>query len=376
MKSVKILQCGDMHFDTPFKELDSIRGVRSKEELLEVFSNIVEIARDESVEVLLITGDVFDNSTVSKSTLHFIKDKLASIPDIRVFISPGNHDPYNINSFYKLVKWSDNVHIFTSDIEKVYIQDLNLAIWGAAFTEKYVRKSFLKDFKVDNDNINIMVLHGDIAKGEEENPYNPLTTSEISNSKLDYLALGHRHGFSGIQREGNTYYAYAGCPQGRGFDELGNKGIIIGEVSKGAVSLEFKETSYRKYNEVEVDITGARIYEEIRIRVLSEIKDVDRKIGFYKIILKGEIDSEFSIEEKQVEMKLRGEFYFVKVKDNTDIKIDYEEVSKDYSVKGIFAKKMLDKINTCEVNEKDIVKLALKLGMQSLSEEEVKLDDY
>ena len=44
---------------------------------------------------------------------------------------------------------------------------------------------------------------------------------------MDYIALGHIHKFSGIKRIGNTYYAYSGCPEGRGFDEEGDKGIIF-----------------------------------------------------------------------------------------------------------------------------------------------------
>ena len=101
MNKVKILHCADLHFDTPFKELNKEISQVSKEELLQVFKNIIDLTINENVEVLLIAGDVFDNLTVNKNTLFFISNQMKRIENVKVFISPGNHDPYNEKSFYK-----------------------------------------------------------------------------------------------------------------------------------------------------------------------------------------------------------------------------------------------------------------------------------
>ncbi|WP_341349958.1 hypothetical protein [Clostridium sartagoforme] len=66
MNKVKILQSGDLHFDTPFKDLNKNISLISKEELLEVFSRIINICVQNSVDILLLTGDIFDNLTVDK----------------------------------------------------------------------------------------------------------------------------------------------------------------------------------------------------------------------------------------------------------------------------------------------------------------------
>ena len=42
MKQIKILHCADLHFDTPFKELTKEISQNSKEELLQVFKNIID----------------------------------------------------------------------------------------------------------------------------------------------------------------------------------------------------------------------------------------------------------------------------------------------------------------------------------------------
>ena len=375
MEKIKILQTGDLHFDTPFKDLSKSLSLISKEELLEVFTKIIDICIFEDVKVLLLTGDIFDNLTVDKKTLIFLKSQLERINNIKVFISPGNHDPYNDTSFYRLIDWPSNVYIFKNEIENYLIEELNLVVWGAAFNEKYIKKSILKDINIIENYINIMTIHGDISNVDGGNDYNPMTLSDIENSNLDYIGIGHRHSFSGIKKEKNTFYAYAGCPQGRGFDELGDKGVIIGEVSKGYVDLDFRRTSKRNYYHVEVDITGTLGYEEIKNKVLSEIKKEDRENNFYKIDLKGEIESYLNINEKIILEKLKDEFYFLKLKDKTEVKLDLDKILKDYSIKGVYARKLLEK-QTQKEEDEEIIKMALKLGIQSLSDGEIKLNDY
>ena len=375
MRKIKILQAGDLHFDTPFKDLDKNISIISKEELLEVFSKIIDISMENSVDILLLTGDIFDNLTINKKTLIFIKNQIERISNIRVFISPGNHDPYNEKSFYKMINWPDNVYIFKGSIEKVVLEDLNTVVWGAAFNEYHVRKSLLKNINVDNNYINIMTIHADISNTDDGNEYNPMTKRDIENSKLDYIAIGHRHNFSGILRENNTFYAYAGCPQGRGFDEVGDKGIILGEVTKGAVDLNFIRTSKRNYYVEEIDISDSVSYDEVRLRILSAINEEERKNNLYKLILKGQIESYINLKEAVILEKIKRDFYFVKVIDKTEVKLDFDKISEDYSIKGVYAKKLLEKMKE-EDCDKEILQMALKLGIQSLSHEEVNLNDY
>ena len=377
MKKVKIVHTADLHFDTPFNEVDEKQRSINKEELKEVFKNIINFCKEKQVDILLLAGDIFDNLTLNRETIYFLENVFNYIKETRVFISPGNHDPYNNNSFYKLIKWPENVYIFKDKLEKVYIEELETNVWGAAFNEKYVRESLIKGFSQNNKEINIMVIHGEISSSSEGNEYNPITLKDIKESGMDYIALGHRHNFSGILKEGNTFYSYSGCPQGRGFDETGDKGIIYGYVSKGAVELSFIKTCKRNYEEVYVDISNLFGYEEVIKKILDVIKEEDRKNNLYKIILKGEVSEKFHIEEKVLKSKLVKDFYFCKVVDKTSIALDIKELSKGYSVKSIFVKNLLKKLQEAKTDEeKDIIKMALKIGVSSLSEAEVNIDDY
>ena len=376
MNKIKVLHCADLHFDTPFKELSKEVSDVSKNELLEVFKNIIDLSINENVEVLLIAGDVFDNLTVNKNTLFFISDQLKRIKNIKVFISPGNHDPYNEKSFYSMINWPENVYIFKGDMEFKEVKELNLVVWGAGFRNSYENETLLKNIDVDNDKINIMLLHGEITSGNSNNEYNPIYIKDIYESNIDYIALGHRHKFSGILKAGITTYAYSGCPQGRGFDEAGEKGVIVGEIYKGGTDLKFFPMYKRKYITREIDITDTNNYDEVVFKVLSELNNEEIHKNFYKIILKGEIKEHFNLNEKLLIEKLKDKFYYIKIINNTSIEVNLEELSRDYSVKGKFIAKIFEKLKCASDDEKAILELALKIGIQCLSEDEVNLNDY
>lgn len=376
MNKVKVLHCADLHFDTPFKELSKEISDTSKNELLEVFKNIIDLAIDENIEVLLIAGDVFDNLTVNKNTLFFISDQIRRIKNIKVFISPGNHDPYNEKSFYSMINWPENVYIFKGDMEFKEVKELNLIVWGAGFRQNYENETLLRGIDVDNDKINIMLLHGEIASNNSKNEYNPIYINDIYKSNIDYIALGHKHKFSGILKEGMTTYAYSGCPQGRGFDEEGEKGVIIGEVYKSGTNLEFFPVYKRKYVTKEIDITGTNNYDEVVFKVLSDLSDEEIYKNFYKIILKGELKEHFKLRENLLIEKLKNKFYYIKIINQTSIEVNLEELSRDYSIKGKFISKILEKLKDASDDDKEILKLALKIGIQCLSEDEVNLNDH
>lgn len=376
MKKIKILHTADIHFDTPFSGMTPSKALKSKEELKQVFENITSIVLNKEVDIFLIAGDVFDNLSVNKSTLYFIKSCLEKINKVRVFISPGNHDPFNEKSFYSMVEWPENVHIFKGEMENVILEDLKTVVWGSGFNTPHVNKSLLKGANRIEGYNNLMVIHGELSSSKDGNEYNPITEEEIGRSNMDYVALGHRHKFSEIKKKDNTYYSYSGCPQGRGFDELDDKGVVFIELKDRILEGSFIRTSIRNYYEREINIQNLFGYSEVKNKIINEIPEEERKSNFYKIILKGELSEEFTLDESLIEELIKPEFYFVKVIDKSEIRLDMEELIKGYSIKNIFAKKLYEKLQEAEnEDEREMINLALKIGIQSLSGEEVKIND-
>lgn len=376
MKKIKVLHTADIHFDTPFSGMTPKEALKSKEELKQVFEKITKITLDKEVDILLIAGDIFDNLSVNKTTLYFIKNCFENISKVKVFISPGNHDPFNEISFYNMVDWPNNVHIFTHRMESVCLKELDTIVWGIGFNTSHVNKSLLRDVKRIEGYNNIMVIHGEITSTKEGNDYNPITEEDIVNSNMDYIALGHRHKFSGVKKIENTFYSYSGCPQGRGFDELDDKGVILLEIKDRFVESQFIRTSIRNYYEKEININGCFGYNEVKNKIINEIPNYDRKNNFYKIILRGEVSEEFTLNEEFLQEYLKDEFHFIRVIDKSEIKLDINELIKGYSLKSIFAKKIYERLENAETEEeREVITLALKIGLQSISGEEVKINE-
>ena len=86
---------------------------------------------------------------------------------------------------------------------------------------------------------------------------------------------------------------------------------------------------------------------------------------FYKIILIGKKNFEINIKEI---LELTKHQSIIKIKDNTSIKFNMEEIAEQISLKGLFAKKIMQRINSEESEEnKQKAIEAFELGMNILS---------
>ena len=243
----KIVHAADFHLDSAFAGLPPERARERRRECREVLA--------EGAELVLLSGDLFDGEQVYPETLEALRRALERMA-CPVFIAPGNHDPWTARSPYSTEPWPDNVHIFRSpDLTAAELRELGCVVHGAAFTAPERTDQILENFTAPADGLtHILCLHGDVLS--PGSPYGPITREQLGRCGADYAALGHVHQTSGLRREGGTVWAYPGCPEGRGFDELGDKGVLVGEVEPGRVELEFVPLCRRRYHILEADVTG------------------------------------------------------------------------------------------------------------------------
>ena len=252
---LKVFHCADLHLDAPFSLFTPGEADRRRIELRSAFTSAVLFARSNGADIFIISGDLFDGDYVTRDTCELLAGQFASFPTCRFFIAPGNHDPYTPESPYARTPWSDNVHIFTEDRMQTFsFPELGCAVHGAAFTApECPADRVLSGFRAPEDGlIHIGLLHGDVTGPASR--YRPLRTADIAASALDYLALGHVHA-AALSAAGDVSYGYCGCPEGRGFDELGDKGFLTGQVERGHAELRFVPFARRRYCIVQADVT-------------------------------------------------------------------------------------------------------------------------
>lgn len=360
--SIKIIHAADFHLDSPFDALPDSKAIQRRQELRQQLLRLSELISRERAELVLLSGDLFDSSLSYHETCETLLQVLSGI-SAQIFISPGNHDYYCPKSPYHHLRFPENVHIFSSPTPRgVLLPELSVKVWGAGFNASLC-PPLLRGFSVpeaDRAYINIMVLHG--ALGGET--YNPITEQEIAESGLDYLALGHVHTFSGIQRAGNTFYAYPGCIEGRGFDETGPKGVISGTVSKGSCALQFLPINLREYKTVTVDLTGkSDLPAAVRAAAEGDGRDI------IKLVLTGEYSGK--IDSEQLCAALADRFFHVKVQNRTVLPRDIWDSLEEDTLKGIFLQKMRTAYNgETDEDQRDKLMSAIRYGLAALENRE------
>ena len=225
---MKFVHISDVHFDCPFSSLSVRDGLADNRRLeqRDVFKKVINYIKENSVRFLFISGDLYENEYVRKSTIKYINDLFLSIPETKIFISPGNHDPYLKNSYYAEFDFASNVYIFKGNFECKELPEAN--IYGMGFKNFYCKDANYGAINVlQNDKPNIMIMHASLDSSYiEDKEYNPISENRLQELGMDYIALGHFHK-PYYNQENNQRIVYPGSIISMGFDEPGEHGMIV-----------------------------------------------------------------------------------------------------------------------------------------------------
>ena len=277
---MKILHTADWHLDAPFAWAEPELRDKLHKEQLKLPEKIVRLAKEEGCDLIAIAGDIFDGPYTAES-LEAVRRALAD-SGLPVFITPGNHDFVGVGSPWTEARWSDNVHIFTGGLESITVEGLNCRIYGAGYRSMDC-DPLLEGFRASGaEKFHIGILHGD--PGTQSSPYCPVSTGQVRDSGLDYLALGHIHK-AGSFAAGSTLCQWPGCPMGRGFDETGDKGVYIVTLDEKCESV-FHCLGSTRFFDLEADTTAGAV--SALEKLLPPVPSED----IYRIRLVGEGEGE------------------------------------------------------------------------------------
>lgn len=335
---MNFVHVADIHFDTPFRtlvnraDLGQLRRIEQRK----AFSKMIEFIKEKKVEYLFISGDLYEEEYIRKSTIDYINDLFKEINNTKIYITPGNHDPYLKNSYYSNYKWAENVKIFTEKIEVIKEDDVN--IYGYGFNNFEMNENQLEKIIVeDEEKINILITHGDLYS---ESNYNKINKNKLINKNFGYVALGHIH-------KRDEYYS--GSLISLGFDEPGEHGFYYGEFNKlnGKYFLNktFIKIDEREFIKKEIDVTNILSQEEL----IEKINSIKTGNNYFEINLVGTRVFINNINMKLIQTNI------IKIKDNTKFKNKISENNNTLS--GIFIKKLDERLKNGTIDEETYQKI-------------------
>jgi len=380
MKPIRFIHTSDIHLDTSFSGagFSSRLGDRKREAIRGTFRRIVEDARQNEVDFMLIAGDLFELDRITPDTFEFIKQQFESLQAIRVFISPGNHDPFMKGSPYQEESWPSNVHIFNvEEFQSVELPELGVRITGFGFVGASLEEHHFQRLPVlSKELFNIVLSHGsDVSRVPVgKSRHGPFSVEEIAGKNVQYCALGHYHQQHQLQNPiDDSQIWYSGIPEGRGWDEAGACGYLFGEISDGTLSLNGRFCNQYPLNTLTIDCDAFSTREQILDSILQHKGvEFDPKT-FLRVRLVGALDPRLDLSLSELEERLAGETLYLQWDDQTHPALDFDSIALEKTLRGRFVHILNERISVASEEDRIILERARLYGVQALSEREVRL---
>ncbi len=273
----RFLHAADLHLDSPFRGLGRVapwlRPVL-QDASLEAFRRLLDLAVDESVDLVVWAGDVFDHTAPSLRAQFALRDGIARLGDhgIPVFWAHGNHDPFDALAVD--IDWPANLTRFPAGrVEHVVVPDPAdpahplCAVYGISYPEARVLESYAEQFLRDDEAPWAMaVLHGNVGGQPGHDNYAPARLMDLTTRGFDYWALGHIHHRAVLSE--SPWVVYPGNLQGRHPREDGAKGAMVAHVDEwGAARVVFHSLAPVVWRTLALDVTGEAYADRVEERL-------------------------------------------------------------------------------------------------------------
>ncbi|MCK2214063.1 DNA repair exonuclease [Actinomadura sp. ATCC 31491] len=274
---MKLIHAADLHIDSPLRGLSMYEGAPAEElrtASRRALENLVQLAISESVDAVLLAGDIYDGDWPDFQTGLFFGKQMSLLraQGIAVYLVSGNHDAQN--KMTRRLPLPDNVRMLdVEEPETVRDEKVGLAVHGQGFPRWDITDNLALGYPPPcRDLFNVGLLHTALNGRDGHNKYAPCTVDHLMGKGYDYWALGHVHNREVVQED--PWIVFPGNIQGRHARETGPKGCTLVTVGD----------DLRVRSAVHHDLDVAR-WEHLRIDV-SRAGDLDAVADLVQVRLK------------------------------------------------------------------------------------------
>ncbi len=342
---MKIIHSADIHLGSKINTFSKDVSDARREELRNSFKRMVAFAKNNGVQAILISGDLFDSIKPFQKDKDFFYSVVKNNPSIDFYYLRGNHDELGDKLEFS------NLKCFSNEWTSYDLGGVSLT--GVEITKENAT-SIYSTLSLSENVLNIVMLHGEVSDSVGVDKVN---VSKLKDKNIDYLALGHYHSYMTSSIDKRGIYAYSGCLEGRGYDETGDKGFILLEVTD-KITHTFIPFSERKISLVKVDVSGLTdaysMYQKACVVGKFSLNDI------YRIELVGEVDAQVEDFASDIKKYLSSDVNYADVKDRTTKKIDISKYENDLSLKGEFVRLVYQNKDYSDEEKAQIIAYGLK----------------
>lgn len=279
-KDMKILHFSDTHLG--FNDLDIINedNINQREaDFYDAFSQVVEQIKEIKPDYIIHTGDLFHRTSPSNRAITFALEqfKIINSLDVPFILIAGNHSTPRTNlssPILKIFENFENIYVsYEQKYEKVEFEDIIFHCLPHMNDEtKALSQIELCEESINKSKKNIMMMHCSVGAWylmQEFGEWVYPTSKEYIFEEMDYVALGHWHGFGKVGKHENVYYS--GSTERTSLnDKRNSKGFALVTL-EDKFNVEYKEIQIRPMLEFNIDCEN--LEESIKELDLSNIEN-------------------------------------------------------------------------------------------------------
>jgi len=266
---VRFLHTADWQIGMKAARVGSVAD-QVRQERLRAAERVIDIARNERLDFVLISGDLFEHNAVG-SLVQCIVDILGKSPK-PVYLIPGNHDPYEPGSVWHHQAWRTYPHlqVLTAPQPREVGE---VVLYPCPVHDKFSRRDPTEWIKhTDSGKIGIGLAHGSVKGVVPEETTLPIARDAADRSHLDFLALGHWHSVCTFpSADGATRMAYCGTHEPTGFGERQSGFVLLVEIARPGAPPDVQpyQTGRLRWHQEECSVTGDKDLELLVDKILQ-----------------------------------------------------------------------------------------------------------
>jgi len=238
--------------------------------------NVLKAAQEHDADFALLCGDIFEHNMVGQEDVRAVVAIFNQYPDVPLYLLPGNHDILGADCIYNREIFQRIGHltiIRTGDPVEVPGATLH----PCPILSKFATHDLTTAIPTvhETDGIHIGVAHGSLTgefPGWEDTTL-PIDPSCIDRTGIDYLALGHWHGYRAYK---DNRIAYSGTHEQTKYDEDGAGQCLLVRIDeKGDTpKIESVSTGQLSWASSEFEMRDSTSLDELK-SYLESVKETD-----------------------------------------------------------------------------------------------------